>query len=262
MHEPTFEILLDDTTLRGSWTLPEGPGPHPLVVWLHDFGSNRSESRGLFVTGARHLAACGFASLRFDFRGFGESGGQSADSTISTMVRDVEAVLAHASHNPSVMGSCVTLLGFGLGGAIASQLAQHPAVSAMVMWSPIVFPVPIFARLGLYAAHPEIQRQGWMDAGGFRVGRTFLKELVDLDPLAALCEWNKPLLVLWGEDDTVATSENAAALVEERPGAEGHACPLADHHFGTLKARSWLSEHTTTWLRQARAIAEQAEATD
>jgi pimeloyl-ACP methyl ester carboxylesterase len=219
------------------------------VLWLHGFAGHRIESRRLFVEGARRLAEAGFASLRFDFGGCGESDGDFLDTTISSMGRDARAALAVLRDHPAVDPDAVVVLGFSLGATIASQLADDAGLAGLVLWSPVVFPVPIFARMGLYAAHPELARQGWVDGGGMRVGRTFLHELAALDPLSSLADWQRPLLVLWGTEDTVATPENAAALVEEIAGAEGQACPHGDHGFGSIRARSWLLATTADWLR-------------
>ncbi|MEB3328413.1 MAG: alpha/beta hydrolase family protein [Candidatus Sericytochromatia bacterium] len=249
MSETPLALPIGHTTLRGVLHLPAGPGPHPVVLWLHGFAGHRVEARRLFVEGARRLEAAGFASLRIDFRGCGESDGDFLDTTITSMVADAREALASLRAHPAVDPQAVTVLGFSLGATIACHLADDPGLAGLVLWSPVVFPVPIFARMGLYAAHPELHRQGWVDGGGMRVGRAFLQELAALDPLSTLAGWQRPLLVLWGTEDTVATPENAAALVEEVEGAEGLACPHGDHTFGTLKARTWLLEATTHWLQ-------------
>lgn len=250
MTETPLDLRLDGATLRGVLHLPPGDGPHPAVLWLHGFGGHRIEARRLFVEGARRLAEAGFASLRLDFRGCGESDGDFLDTTISSMVEDAQAGLAALRAHAAIDPDRLVVLGFSLGATVASQLTDDHGLAGMVLWSPVVFPVPIFARLGLYAAHPELARQGWVDGGGLRVGRAFLNELSGVDPLSALAGWERPLLVLWGQEDTVSTSENAAALVEEIVGAEGHACSFGDHVFGSLKARAWLLGHTQDWLAE------------
>lgn len=235
-------------TVRGVFHLPAGPGRFPVVLWLHGFTGHRVESHRLFVEGARRLASRGVASLRIDFRGCGESDGDFADTTISTQVADAHAALAWLSAHDRVDAAAIALLGFSLGSTICSQLADVPGPLAMVLWSPVVFPMPIFARMGLYAAHPELSRQGWIDGGGLKVGRQFLAELSSLDPLGALASWRRPLYVLFGGEDMVATPENAEALLEEIEGAEGECLPMATHTFGTVRARSWLLERTENWL--------------
>lgn len=249
MSEHPFSFVVGGQTVRGSLHLPEsGAGPAPAVVWLHGFRGNRNEAHRLFVDGARRLAKHGIASLRFDFRGCGESDGDFVELTIASMLEDARAAIAALRARSEVDPRRVGLVGMSLGCAIASQLAEEAELSALAFWSPVVFAVPIFARMGLYAAHPELARQGWIDSAGYRVGRQFLSELAPLDPLSALAGWEKPLYVLYGGEDVVTTTENAEALLSEVPGATGERHSHADHTFGTVPWRTWLLDRTEDWL--------------
>lgn len=253
MLETPVAFTVAGQTVRGMLHTPDGEAPAPAVLWLHGFTGHRNEAHRLFVDAARRLAERGIASLRFDFRGCGESDGDFFDTSIATQVDDARAALAFLRRQPGVDGQRVAIAGFSLGAAIASQLAHDEAPAALVFWSPMVFPVPIFARLGLYAAHPELSRQGWIDSNGYRVGREFLSELTALDPLGALAGWTRPLLVLYGREDLLATTENAEALLAEIPGAEGESRAHAGHVFGSVPARNWLLERTENWLAERLA---------
>lgn len=249
MSEHPFQIAVGAQTVRGTLHLPDGaPGPVPAVLWLHGFRGNRVEAHRAFLEGARRLEKHGIASLRIDFRGCGESDGDFAELTITSMKDDARAALAALRARPEIDGQRVGLVGMSLGCAIASQLGDEAALTAMAFWSPVVFAVPIFARMGLYAAHPELSRQGWIDSAGYRVGRQFLAELSPLDPLGALALWEKPLYVLYGGEDVVTTTENAEALLSEVPGAIGECNPQADHVFGTVPWRTWLLDRTEHWM--------------
>jgi pimeloyl-ACP methyl ester carboxylesterase len=248
MSETPFTVAIGPATLRGTLHLPDASRPCPAVLWLHGFGGTRVEAHRLFVDGARKLALQGVASLRIDYRGCGESDGDSLDMTIESQLADARAALEALASHPNVDASRIAVVGFSLGAAIASQLTQADGVAAMAFWSPVVFPVPIFARMGLYSAHPELSRQGWIDHCGLRIGRDFLSGLTALDPLGALADWNAPLLVLYGGQDTTTTNENAEALMEEIPGAEGACLPDAGHTFASYKARSWLLDRTADWV--------------
>lgn len=248
MTESAFQLDLAGTTVRGMLHRPAGSARVPAVLWLHDFARDRNGNQRAFLEGARRLAERGIASLRLDFRGCGESGGDSAETSLRSMVEDARAALAALRADSGIDAERLAIVGESLGAAVASQLADEPGIAGIVMWSPIVFPVPIFARMGLYAAHPELSRQGWIDHQGHRVGREFLSELTPLDPLSALANWSKPLVVLYGGEDMVATSENPEALLSEIPGARGECLPDADHVFGTVAAKNWLLDRTETAL--------------
>lgn len=251
MSETFVTFNVGNQTVRGMLHLPDSAEAVPAVLWLHGYFGDRGEAHRMYVEGARRLAERGIASLRFDFRGCGDSDGEFSDTAIATQLEDARCALAVLRAQPGIDGDRLAVVGFSLGSAIASLLADEPGLAAMVHWSPVVFPVPIFARMGLYAAHPELSRQGWIDANGFRVGRRFLSELAPLDPLSALAGWRKPLYVLYGAEDMVATSENAEALIAEVPGAQGECLPHGDHAFRSAAASTWLLDRTEGWLGQA-----------
>jgi len=106
-------------------TIPGGVGydlsallDHPagdsrgVVLLAGAFGSTK-ELRGLRRV-ARRLASLGWTALRFDFTGLGASGGEFADTTLSTNVEDLEAVASwlREGGTPARMA-----LGVSLGGA-------------------------------------------------------------------------------------------------------------------------------------------------
>ncbi len=72
-EEPfAFDSEYDGATLRGTLTLPHGPGPHPGIVWVHGSG-HTPRSEAMFFP--LYLSDLGFAVLAFDKRGVGESEG-------------------------------------------------------------------------------------------------------------------------------------------------------------------------------------------
>ncbi|WP_254433589.1 alpha/beta hydrolase family protein [Paracoccus yeei] len=59
---------------------------------LHGLGSSQNEVGNLFVDAADALAERGIASIRFDFRGFGKSDGDTGNFTLDRQNQD--AVIA------------------------------------------------------------------------------------------------------------------------------------------------------------------------
>ena len=56
--------------------------PRDVVLWMHGITVNKDEYLGFFRDGAQWLASQGITSIRFDFRGHGQSSGSSLDFSI------------------------------------------------------------------------------------------------------------------------------------------------------------------------------------
>ena len=88
----------------------------------------------MFVEMARILAEDGVFSLRFDFRGRGESDGKTPDASIQSMVSD--ACVASECLRAETGVKSVVLLGICSGGKVALSAAGQIADAAgLVLWS-------------------------------------------------------------------------------------------------------------------------------
>ena len=88
---PTQTVVsfpVDGQKVVGTLELPEGVSKPPVILLLHGVTGKRDEmtipsvKEGIFARAANAWAAKGFASLRIDFRGFGDSDGKREDTTI------------------------------------------------------------------------------------------------------------------------------------------------------------------------------------
>jgi pimeloyl-ACP methyl ester carboxylesterase len=116
---------------------PAGEGPLPAVLMLHGFASHKDEVGDMYKRLAAALAEQGIASLRLDFRGWGESAGGMENSTVQGMVEDAEVGYGYLTSLDFVDDSRIGVIGFSLGGRIAIvSAAQHPDwYQTMVLWS-------------------------------------------------------------------------------------------------------------------------------
>jgi len=108
------------------------------VVMCHPLGEEKLWAHRVFVSSARTLADAGFAVLRFDFRGEGDSDRDFARADLETRIEDAcFAVDTVRALNPSVTD--VTLLGLRFGAAVAAAAAaRHSGVSRLILWDPVV----------------------------------------------------------------------------------------------------------------------------
>ena len=106
--------------LAGLMHLPPGHRPgdrHPAVLVLHGFGSNKSSSN--CVKPARMLADWGYAALRFDFRGCGESEGAAAHIICLEQVEDTKAAVTFLAARPDIDPARIGAAGSSFGAAVA-----------------------------------------------------------------------------------------------------------------------------------------------
>lgn len=112
-------------------------GPCPLVLMLHGFGGCMdARPGGYFQEYSDALTAAGFATLRFDFNGHGQSGGSFRDMTPFNEIEDAAVFLRYAVSLPDITE--IYLLGHSQGGVIAGMLAgyYHDVVKKLVMMAP------------------------------------------------------------------------------------------------------------------------------
>lgn len=111
--------------------------PSRAIVMCHPLGEEKLWSHRVFVSFARDFAAAGFAVLRFDFRGEGDSDRSFEQTDLESRIRDCNlAIDAVRSMNPSV--DDVTVLGLRLGAAVAAAVAARRSdISRLVLWDPV-----------------------------------------------------------------------------------------------------------------------------
>jgi len=95
---------------------PEGSGPFPGVVLCHGFAGVKEL---LLPAYANRFAAAGLTALTFDYRGFGESGGERGRLVPDRQIEDIRGAIEFLVRQPKVSGDRVALWGTSLGGANA-----------------------------------------------------------------------------------------------------------------------------------------------
>lgn len=104
------------------------------VVLVHGWSGNRSGPHGLLTALGRTLAAAGWPSLRFDFRGRGESGGQGLESTLLTMADDLVAASEWFARTYGLQR--LVYVGLCSGGNVTvGTLARLPMAAGLVLLS-------------------------------------------------------------------------------------------------------------------------------
>jgi len=125
------------TRIAGWLTLPGGAGPHPAVVLAHGLGATHGMMLAQYE---QHFAASGIATLAFDYRHTGESGGTPRQLiTMRRHVQDVLGARAYLAARPEIDPHRVGLWGTSLGAMHVLRAAAADAdVAAAVVQCPIL----------------------------------------------------------------------------------------------------------------------------
>lgn len=199
----------DGLSLAG-WLTDSGSSESKAVILAHGYPTDKGDVLPLTA----HLGE-EYDLLYFDFRGLGESEGSYSSVGIRER-RDLRAAVTFLEdHGYEEIG----IWGFSAGAATALMEApRHDSVQAVAA-------VASYARLSELAE--QLFRIPYLDIGLAQLVRgyaylTFGEDIRDVAPVAAMADYNKPVLIIHSQDDQiipfeqaqqleVALSENAAA---------------------------------------------------
>jgi pimeloyl-ACP methyl ester carboxylesterase len=114
---------------------------HP---WGHEYLCAHRAMRQL----STRLTSVGFHTLRFDYFGTGDSGGEAADTDLTGW--ECDASFAVDEIQEIVGQAKITLIGLRLGAVVAARLAakRSDIIDALVLWDPVISSHERFARSG------------------------------------------------------------------------------------------------------------------
>jgi pimeloyl-ACP methyl ester carboxylesterase len=132
-------LLTLDGGISATLYIPDQSGPVPAVLMLHGFASSKDEVGDMYAREAKALAEKGIASLRIDFAGFGKSAGDPGNTTVDSQLDNAKMALDVLRKTDGIDPARVGVLGFSLGGGIATLIASKDAngVKSLVTWSSV-----------------------------------------------------------------------------------------------------------------------------
>lgn len=248
-----------DSGVVGILAQPAADGPVPAVLMLHGFGSQKDEVGDMYKRLAASLTEAGIASLRIDFRGWGESGGAMTDSTLVGMVEDAAEAYAYLTAQDFVDTARVGVLGFSLGGRIAIVSgAQNPAwYRSMAVWSTGAdIPADFLGQDKLDTASAEGQVTidlGWREV---TLGKGFFESLSAYRMEEEFVQYPNSFMVIAGADDPDPAGMFDWYL-DQAQGAlrMGYLIPGGDHIYQVLTEDQTMAEQviamTVNWFEMS-----------
>ena len=239
-------------------SLPDTGADAPAVLLIHGFASDKNEVGGFYANLAAQLAERGIASLRFDFPGSGDHTVGFESNNWSTFIRDTGEVFDWLAAHDGVDSEHLAVVGFSLGGAIASNLAGNDdRVDALALWSAAGHMAG--SQEDLYDTYYETAvTEGYAEADlGFRTANLsaeYFESRYSAFPLNDIRSYTGPLLLVNGLLDTSVPVHTARDYVQNAGSLDVtmRILPESDHIFNVLTDdltdSQTVLDLTTNWL--------------
>ncbi len=171
--------------LFGAYHPPQNGNRREGIVLCNPFGQEYMRAHRSLRRLAINLAAQGYAVLRFDYRGTGDSAGTLEGITAQDWHDDINIAVQELMDIAAV--TKVSLLGLRVGALLAAQVAaKNSKISRLVMWDPIVsgqaYIDEISREIAAFQSRANfIAAQGTLHFNGFSMPVTFKNSLAKLD---------------------------------------------------------------------------------
>jgi alpha/beta superfamily hydrolase len=230
----------------------------PGVILCHGFMGNKIGQHRLFVKTARHLADKGFAVLRFDYSGCGDSTGDHIDLSLYHQIMETKDAISFMDNHPSVIKGNLTVLGLSMGACVAALTASGDnRVNRLILWAPVARPFEDLLGIVGYEHMNKVIESGCSDFNGFELGQEFFKSLRTTNPLEEIKSYQGDCFIIHGSGDAEVDSENAKMYYEVLKTGKNRGkhwlriIPGADHTFSSILWEKQLLESTLEFLETA-----------
>ncbi|MGD9569661.1 MAG: alpha/beta hydrolase family protein [Sedimentibacter sp.] len=218
-----------------------------LVVLIHGFVGTKVEPHRMYKKLSDRLCKLGYTVLRFDFVGSGDSDGDYKDMTINREIQDGLNVIKFCYESYNVNN--IYILGYSMGGCIATIIASTIKSDGLVLWSPVSNPFWNFhhifgdenLRLGL--------KGNDVDFLGDIVGKDFFSELSSIDPIEFSKDYKKHVLIVHGTKDQDVFPINAVNYNTAFQDSELYFIDGADHTYSSAEFESKLLIATENYFK-------------
>lgn len=235
-------------TLRGVLNFPDEKETAPVLINIHGFGGTMGGYKGLHTHMARTLSASGFACVRFDMYGNGESDGEFSDMTFTSLLEDTEDIFTWVKDQPWADKEHLILSGQSMGGYVASCAAPRLTPSALVLMCP---------GAGMWYGALErslaLEEKGifFADVEGLKFSTAFNKDLHQYEPFSTAEGYHGPVLLIRGTKDELVDEDTCAKYRS----IYGDACTYVsikdgNHNFSSLPARESCEQAILTFLKK------------
>lgn len=234
LDESSFEYEIqelsawrDENQIYGVVYIPQTEAERmPAVIYAHGYGVTHQNG----IQYAEKLAERGFVVYCFDFCG-GSTSSQSDGSTLEMSVlteqADLETVIEMVRELEYVDSDYVFLFGASQGGVVSgiTAAANEEKLRGLILLYPAFELVETVQALFPSPEEiPESYHFLWMT-----VGRRYFEDVLDLDVYDVIGAYDKDVLLIHGDADSIVPLSSSERALEVYPSAELKILPGAGH---------------------------------
>jgi len=221
------------------------------VIVCHGFTGHKDKN--FMKAACEDFAEAGFAALRFDFRGNGQSEGKFIESYYSNEVSDLKSAVDFIIEKGY---KTIGTMGHSKGGAVVIlHSSQDDRVKAVVSVAPVGYPPKMKQRMLTKDEIEKLEKGETVTKmrNGVEVSynKEYIEDLEKQDTLDAAKKFKGALLVVHGESDTTISVQegidvyNAAQEPKQMIIIKG-----ADHGFIDPGHQKAMVTHAVKWMQQ------------
>jgi hypothetical protein len=209
-----------------NYSFLQGSGDE-VVVFCHGIAMDRNEFADVFKQVSEHLLDEGLSSVRFDFRGHGESSMTDLQIDVSGMVLDLETVLKECSGD-------IHLVCSSFGAVPAILAAREHDVDGITLICPL-----LDTRKQYFEPHQhsfwdnnreELELEGYIEReDGFRMSASLLMDLRNLRIPHVFGELECEIQLFQAEEDSAVSPQIAIDLGQKEPNVKFHLMENTGH---------------------------------
>lgn len=217
-----------------------------LIVFCHGFAGHKITPHRMAPNLSRILAQKGYSMLRADYIGSGDSEGGAEYMTIPGEIDDQEAAYKRALQFRS--WERVIILGYSLGGTIASLLTERIESCGLILWAPVSDPYwNIHHIIGEKRFSEGLSGKDTSFQGDY-ISHTFFEGLDRIDTIGVIKEYEHPVKVIHGTSDDEVLPENGQNYFNNAKNGAIHWVENADHAFSEWEYQEELMTTTISFI--------------
>lgn len=227
------ELVVNGKTIRGLLSTPDNGEYKNLMPMFHGFTGHKNEHAYLFKQLTEQLVELGYATIRFDFSGNGDSDGHFEDMTYYSLMDEARAIMEYAY---KISGKKLIPLGFSMGGCINSLISyeKQDIVERIVLISPAGNMNQLSKNRERLAKNPG---DLLIDLGGFYLSQAFIDSF-QRELMAHAKDFTKPVLIIHGSLDQSVNVEIGKKFNNLYPNSNLEIVEGAPHGYSTIAFRN------------------------